>query len=334
MVPQQVSFVERSSLSQLIGGSTVVISYDSTSFSILTKDSSLLIARLLPRCYTLGRRSITVETKLNRHSSTPVQPQPLPNDPLPFDFARHGTRYRRQSRYEHCLAPDSVRHVLFMLDTSGSIGSENFESMTRSLSKLVRHFCRPIKIAAMIFNHERHLQFCFNCYDNTCTGRKDAANAVKDIRYHAGLTHTASATQCACDTILSPSCGFDTTAACLDVIYVTDGHSNDPYRSVCPTVRCLHDRRNTDMKVYAFGIGDNVNETELACITGSANYNFWGNRLFRVPTYQSFSEGIESISEAVFENPQGTMISTGCFTSHAEVEPGVSFEESCSLFEE
>ena len=272
-----------------------------------------------------------METKLNGHSLTPMQPQPLPNEPLPFDYARHGTRYRRQSRYEHCLAPDSVQHVLFMLDTSGSIGSENFENMTRSLSKLVRHFCRPIKIAAMIFSHERHLQFCFNCHDNTCTGRKAAARAVKDIRYRGGSTHTALATKCACDTILSTSCGFNTTAACLDVIYVTDGYSNDPYRSVCPTVRCLHDRNNTDVKVYAFGIGDNVNETELACITGSADYNLWGNRLFRVPTYQSFSESIESISEAVFENP---MISTGCFTSHAAVEPGVSFEESCSLFEE
>ena len=244
-----------------------------------------------------------IKPAINKQRQSTAKPKPLPTDPIPFNFADHHTRYRRRSQYEHCNAPDSVRHVLFMLDTSASIDQKDFENMTRSLSKLVRHFCRPTKIAVMVFNHRQYLEFCFNCFDNNCTERKLAEKAIKDIRYRAGLTHTASATQCVCDAILTPSCGFsNNTGACLDVIYITDGQSNDPNRNVCGTVECLHNHSNADVKVYAFGIGNDIDRDELECITRSRNYNSWGNRIFRVPTIQSFSEVLESTSQ-LLQNP-------------------------------
>ena len=252
----------------------------------------------------VGPRSNEDEKKpaIKQRRST-AEPKPLPIDPIPFNFADHHTRYRRQSQYEHCNAPDSVRHVLFMLDTSSSIYQKDFENMTRSLSKLVRHFCRPTKIAVMVFNDRQYLEFCFNCFDNNCTERRAAEMAIKNIRYRAGLTYTASATQCACEAILTPSCGFsNNTGACLDVIYITDGQSNDPNLDICRTVECLHDQSNADVKVYAFGIGNDINRDELECITRSQNYNSWGNRIFRVPTIQSFSEVLESTSQ-LLQNP-------------------------------
>ena len=251
------------------------------------------------------------------------EPQPLPVDPLPFDHTKHHTRYRRQARSSNCEDPNSERHILFILDTSGSIGSNNFHMMTDSVSKLVRHFCRKIKVAMMVFNHDHYLEFCFDCFDNTCVGRRAARDRITSVPYRRGGTHTASATQCACDNILTSSCGFEassTNEACLDVIYITDGRSNDPILEVCDVVDCLYNKTNTDVTVYAFGIGDTVNETELNCIARNRNSDGHsvGNSIFRVPDFQSFSDGI-GLLEGVFSSNR-----VGCFTSHQSAPGGVT----------
>ena len=116
----------------------------------------------------------------------------------------------------------------------------------------------------MMFNNKHYLDFCFDCYDNTCDGRRAARDRITSIPYRRGATHTAAATQCACDNILTPGCGFEpssTNEACLDVIYITDGHSNDPDLEVCDAVDCLYNKTNTDVTVYAF---DN-SRVELYC---------------------------------------------------------------------
>ena len=120
-------------------------------------------------------------------------------NPIPFDFATHGGRYRRQSN-QNCQ-PDDTRYILFILDTSGSIGIGNFQNMTASLSKLVNRFCKRIKIAAMTFSDYHHIEFNFNCFDNTCDGRRETRDAMKSIRYRGGLTYTGEATLCACTSL-------------------------------------------------------------------------------------------------------------------------------------
>ena len=57
--------------------------------------------------------------------------------------------------------------------------------------------------------------------------------------YRGGWTHTAGAAQCACNYVFSDECGFDESNACIDVIVVTDGRSNDPSLEVCEEIQCL-----------------------------------------------------------------------------------------------
>ena len=245
----------------------------------------------------------------------------------------HSARYRRQSSSSNCY-PDGTRYVLFMLDTSGSIGSVYFNRMTSALSTLVHYFCRPIKIAAMTFSHEHFIEFCFNCFDNDCEGRDDARDRMQSIEYRDGWTHTGEATQCACDCMLTTECGFpDLTtfsgpgAVCLDVIYVTDGRSNGPY-NVCEKVACLYDleQRRVELTVFAFGIGTNVGDSELRCITKSQQTaSQIDNAIFKVNTYEHFATAIEAIG-SIFEpnttpNPSGgsgyiSPIVHDCFTSY------------------
>ena len=255
------------------------------------------------------------------------EPTPLPVDPIPFDIMKHSTRYRRQNSGVNCY-PDGTRHVLFLLDTSGSIGPDDFNIMTSTLSNLVHYFCRRMRVAAMTFSDEHFIEFCFNCFENDCRGRDNARDAMKEIQYRGGWTHTGQATQCACDVMLSRSCGFPNIidyelgtldAICLDVIYVTDGQSNGP-QNVCQKVQCLYDLRNqgVELNVYAFGV-DNYNVDELNCITRPRHAEPILNPIFKLDSFEDFANVTNEIAEvfAMLESYQATSSSQmhTCFTS-------------------
>ena len=257
----------------------------------------------------VGKRSLRKKVRepvINRQPSQ-VEAKPLPVDPIPFDFATHGGRYRRQ-RNQNCQ-PDDTRYILFILDTSGSIGIANFEKMTDSLSKLVNRFCKRIKIAVMTFDHNHHIEFNFNCFDNTCAGRRETMDAMKSIRYRGGLTYTGEATLCACTSLLISDFGFpdlptgSSGTRCLDVIYVTDGHSNGPI-DVChsPVMDCLHVMPDVDMNVFAIGIGNNYDVNELKCITNKDDFK----HIFFETNFTTFSGSIDAVS-----NTPGTCVPDG-----------------------
>ena len=103
----------------------------------------------------------------------------------------------------------------------------------------------------MTFDHKYFPEFCFDCYGNTRDGRAAIANAILSINYNRNYgiqyTHTAGAIDCVCDVLLTESCGLDPAANCIDVVFITDGLSNDPNRDVCtesrpPNMLCLHNR--------------------------------------------------------------------------------------------
>ena len=268
-------------------------------------------------------------------------PPPLPVEPIPFDIIKHGARYRRQNSESNVNCyPNGTRHVLFLLDTSGSIGEYDFDIMTSALSTLVHYFCRRIKVAAMTFSDKHYIEFCFNCFDNDCSGRDNARDAMKDIPYRGGWTHTGQATQCACDVMLSNQCGFPTIielnepdAICLDVIYVTDGLSNGP-KNVCNAVECLYDLedRGVELTVYAFGV-DEFSEEELRCITRLQNaVDHPHNIIFKVQSFYAFANAINKIAQvfgSLTESSDSTPPPTAhtCFTSHHLNEYGIGTDE-------
>ena len=95
--------------------------------------------------FLAGRRS--ERKRPNKPRRAAPEQDLLKDDPIPFDFLEHGKRYRRQTT--DCQ-PDGTRHILFMLDTSGSIGKTEFDKMTTALSTLVTLFCLPEKKKELI----------------------------------------------------------------------------------------------------------------------------------------------------------------------------------------
>ena len=240
-----------------------------------------------------GKRSILrAQDPVKRKRSRETEPvSALDITPINFNWEEHHMRFRRQFTDRPECQSNGTQYMLFLLDTSGSIGSANFERMKQAISKLIRLFCKPIKVAVMTFNHEFNVEFCFNCHENTCDGRTSIRDAMLRIQYRSGTTHTAGATRCACDFLLSERCGLDSQANCISVVYVTDGKSNDPRLEICQEINCLHNGFGSRVRTFAFGIND-YNEDEIRCIGQSSD----STSVFRYENFDDFEASLQTVT--------------------------------------
>lgn len=213
-------------------------------------------------------------------------------DPIPFDWYEHGPnlRSRRQA-----TCGDQIQHVLFVLDTSGSIGPIQFSRMKEAIGTLPSLFCKQVQFAVVTYDQYINLEFCFNCYENTLHGRTQVTDAIKAIPYRGGGTHTAATAKCVCNELLQPACGIAPNPNCLDVVFITDGKSNDPKLEICDEIRCLHGHLGID--TYAIGINSgsgyepSYNRAELDCITNFGDLT----SAFEFESFTAFEEAIENI---------------------------------------
>jgi uncharacterized protein with von Willebrand factor type A (vWA) domain len=176
--------------------------------------------------------------------------EPDMSKPIPFDWFEHGSRFRQRCQAQ---CDNRVQNVLFVLDTSGSIGSDQFDKVKIAVANLTTLFCKQVQFALITFGSTVNLEFCFNCFQNTYSGRRKAKSAIESAPYRGGWTRTGGTARCICEDLIHSSCGIDPTLspACLDVVFITDGKSNDPNLDVCQEVRCLHNRYGVN--TYAIG---------------------------------------------------------------------------------
>ena len=186
--------------------------------------------------------------------------------PMPFDLNKELSHIKthRQKR-EGTNKKD--KYVLYIMDSSGSIGSTNFKDMRNIMAQFSLFYCKGTKIAAMSYSTYVYKNYCFNCDQKNIVTRY---NAIKAIPFHARLTASGDAIQCACDHMLNSPCGFPTTeskkkASEITVVFITDGYSNRG-KNVCTAAKCWSSFYN--INVFPIGIGNGVNYRELDCIKG------------------------------------------------------------------
>ena len=240
-----------------------------------------------------GKRSANEEftqepqwTVDNRTELADSKPKPLerldPSIPVEeFDLGKyidtiHDDRAKRQTR---CT---KKRYVLFILDTSGSIGEANFNAAKNVIADISETLCDHLKVALLTYERYINLEFCFNCYND----RRDIKQAILRARYrHGPATHTTDAIKCACDHILSSQCGLPQgiNTSDIDVVLLTDGEHDGPCQSnLNLTVKCLHDRAN----INTFGIG--IGSVDYASAT--ALTNGVGTNIFRVENFAQLQQ--------------------------------------------
>ncbi len=245
---------------------------------------------------SLGKRSLSEENQpfVKRATRERKEPAPLPEAPIPYNREEHGKRFRRAPK---ACKPNEAQYILFVLDTSGSIRGEPFARMTKAVSKLTSLFCSPRKVATLTYSTDFNVEFCFDCFP--ADNQQPAAEAIKDIPFRHGSTNTGGAVRCICDKLLSPACGMDPLATCIDVVFITDGHSHDTQLNVCEEVKCLHNHVN-GINTYAIGINDYPPyEEEIKCIASSSSLQ----SVFRLDDFMEFEAVIEEIERKIRLKP-------------------------------
>ena len=202
-----------------------------------------------------------------------------------------------ETNVRKCDQPCRNRSIFFLLDTSGSIGRTNFHRITTVLSNLMQLICGNIKVALMTFASNLQMEFCFNCFDRT-----PLQSAINATRYRGGNTHTGKAIRCLNDNILSKngSCQMNPHTDCLDIVVVTDGHSNGPleYPQSCTEMEWI--RNNPDwhamVNIHAIGIGLGDGVEELDCLANSVD------SFFSVDDITAFETLLDDVSNTLLKN--------------------------------
>lgn len=161
--------------------------------------------------------------------------------------------------WRSCHDNDS-RYVLFIMDTSGSIGPTHFGTAKQVVATIANSLCGYIKVALMSFSTGRYLDFCFDCYPDIDPGqpRQAIRNAIMNTPYRSGGTSTADAIKCACQKMLTPACGVPQglTTNNIDVVILTDGMNNGPCQSkLLEVAKYLKDQRTINIFAIAIGSG-------------------------------------------------------------------------------
>ena len=183
-------------------------------------------------------------------------------DVVLFDFGTHFSAITNHHLNRRMTG--EKRYVLFILDSSGSIGITDFTKMKEILGNLVPLFCKETKFAVMSYGDKIVRDICFSCDQNE-TYNFQFLNALHSIEYHNGpSTRTGDAIRCACDYMLQASCGHHREADSItDVIIITDGHYNKG-ENPCFAARCFQSAYN----VIPIAIGESTDYDELSCIEG------------------------------------------------------------------
>ena len=179
----------------------------------------------------------------------------------PFDIEERVKSIHERRRRETCPSQDNIRYVLFILDTSGSIGRSQFVRVKYLLALMSEKLCDHLRVAMITYGSDINLEFCFNCHTDRC----EIFNAITRVQYRGGATRTTDATKCACQTLLTEQCGLPDgrTTSNIDIVYLTDGGHNGPCKSnLANEVNCFHSRPN--INTYAIAIGEEVNKSVQA----------------------------------------------------------------------
>ncbi|XP_062416161.1 integrin alpha-X-like isoform X2 [Pungitius pungitius] len=137
--------------------------------------------------------------------------------------------------------------IVFLLDGSGSVNNQDFETMKTFVKNLVRSLLQAdIKFAIVQFSSSPKIHFFFS--DNLISGTASWERKVGEIRQLWGFTHTAKAIKSVVNDVFTPTKGSRPNVNKV-LIVITDGESND--RIILPSATSLADNK----KIVRFAIG-------------------------------------------------------------------------------
>lgn len=199
------------------------------------------------------------------------------------------TSQLRQCSTVKCIPSTSVLDLLVMVDTSSSIGRENFDLVQDFLANLFGNFPVAIddtRIGLIAYNNKVKIEF----FLNTFSTKRDMVKAIKNITYEGVGTLTGQAMVNVASRMFDVDRGFRDNIPTVTVL-ITDGKSQDPVALPASFLQQLS-------RVIAVGIGEGADEQELQEVaSGPGDEN-----VFRVESFASLASIHEILANSIAES--------------------------------
>ena len=188
--------------------------------------------------------------------------------------------------------------LIFVLDSSASIGTTSYQRVRTFVS----NFTNGLKIGAkenqvgvIIFSDSSEIAFNLNTYHV----KEDLLNAISNIRYIGGYTHTAAGLRQLVDDGFTREAGarLESATVLRLAVVMTDGRSNINATDTLIAAERVHAFRPAIL-VYVVGVTGNVNEVELNTIA----------------TAPEFIDRLESFDASLLQESQEERAYEICFT--------------------
>ena len=183
----------------------------------------------------------------------------------------------------------NIADIVILMDSSVSVGTTNFQKQKNFVADFVGNFNigpNNVQIGVVTVASEPHNEFNLNTFQI----KADVVNAVYSIEYIFGGTRTDLALTYVRENSFTAASG-DRTDVINILIVITDGYSNQPELTRQEADK-LH---QTDVKVFAIGIGTGVDQTELAHIATNDKY------VFQIQNFDSFNTLQEDLKKTACE---------------------------------
>jgi len=164
-----------------------------------------------------------------------------------------------------------VQDIVFVIDTSGSIGSSRFQlirEFTASITtELIRNSPRSA-VGVILFGSSAYIRFNLQ----THTSLNTLLSAINLLPYSGGLTDTAGALRLLLSSARSGALGLRSDSSPVAIV-ITDGRSNSQSATLSAAA-ALHASNIFD--VFAVGV-DGADVTELQAIASNPELVFFTN---------------------------------------------------------
>lgn len=171
--------------------------------------------------------------------------------------------------------------IMFLLDSSGSVGTSNFDKQKQFVSRFVDSFNiapNAVRVGLVTYSTTTANRFNLDRY-TTKAALKAAINAVP---YTGQNTYTGKALQYIKDRSFQANAG-DRPGVVNVLIVLTDGQSNDHSVVVTQSGR-IH---AANIKTFAIGIGSGITRSELDTIATDSKHVFTVSNFNALNTLQA-----------------------------------------------
>ena len=160
--------------------------------------------------------------------------------------------------------------LVFVLDSSGSVGERNFDLTKEFAANVTRIFAigpQDTQVGAIAFSGFANISFLLNTFGNQ-TG---VLRGIQEIRYFDipgngnPSTNTADALTALRQTVFTVEAGARSESAAIPrvAVVVTDGQSNVNQSQTIPSAQAV---QSDGITVFAIGVGERINMDELNAI--------------------------------------------------------------------